>query len=200
MKRVLGAALYWLLRRPRAAEVVLPPRGAGTIAEFHDADALTEAVRAARAEGWTRFEAYAPHPVPDAAEAMGIHAAPVGWIAAGAGVAAMAGAYGLTMYLSVVDYPVNVGGRPPHAWPVYLPAAYIVGVLVAALAALLSMLWLNGLPRLHHPVFAARGFLRASEDRFFLWISPDDPMHTPEGAQRFLRSQAPLRVSEVPPS
>lgn len=189
------AALGWAAtRRPAPAAA-----SAGTIAEFTDPEALTAAVRAARADGWTRFEAYAPHPVPDAAEAMGVRAAPVGWTAAAAGLLAAAAAYGYAWYLSVHDYPLNVGGRPPHAWAAFLPAAYIVGVLWAAIAAILAMLWLNGLPRLHHPVFAAPGFERATEDHFFLFLAAEDPLHTPERARRLLRTQAPLRVSEVPP-
>jgi hypothetical protein len=203
MRRLLaalgaGAAALFLARA--AARRPPPGETVGTIAEFAEAEALTRAVLAARGAGWKHFEAYAPHPVPEAAEVIGAKAAPVGWIAAGVGLAAAAAAYGFTLYVSVIDYPLNVGGRPPHAWPVFLPAAYIVGVLWAALAAMLAMLWLNGLPRLHHPVFAAPGFGRASEDRFFLLLFREDPLHTPERARAFLRAQRPLRVSEVPAS
>lgn len=194
MSGVLGWLLAWRGLRP-------PPTGGfGTIGAFPDADALTAAVRAARAAGWTRFDAHAPHPVPDAAEAMGVQAAPVGWAAVAAGVAGGAAAWGLSWYLSAVDYPLNVGGRPPHGGPALLPAAYIVAVLVAAVAALLAMLWLNGLPRLHHPIFHARGFHRAGEDRFFLWLDGDDPLHAPGAAEAFLQAQgasgiAPVRAS-----
>ena len=50
-----------------------PPQGA--IAEFTEAEALVAAVRAARAAGWSRLDAHAPHPVPEAAEALGVRAA-----------------------------------------------------------------------------------------------------------------------------
>jgi hypothetical protein len=172
-----------------------PPHGA--IAEFATPEAMVAAVRAARAAGWSRLEAHAPHPVPDAALALGAQAAPVARIAVAAGVAGAAITYGTAWYLSVHDYPLNVGGRPPHAWPTFLPAAYIVGVLWAAAAALLGMLWLNGLPRLHHPVFFARGFDRASQDRCFLFLMADDPRFEPASALAFLRGLDALRVSEV---
>lgn len=174
------------------------PPSLGTIATFADADALTRAVRAACRAGWTRLEAYAPHPVPNAAEAMGVRAAPIAWIAVAAGVAGAAWAYGWSTYLSAHDYPLNVGGRPPHAWPAFLPAAYIIGVLAAALAALAGMLWLNGLPRLHHPVFAAAGFGRASDDRFFLLLLHDDPLSRDGGANRFLEAHQPLSIERLP--
>lgn len=172
-----------------------PPHG--LMAEFADAEAMTAAVRAAVAAGWARLEAYAPFPVPEAAEALGVRAAPVGWIAAAAGVTGAAIAYATQWWLSVHDYPLNVGGRPPFAWPVFLPATYIVGVLWAVVAALLGMLLLNRLPRLHHPVFHARGFHRASEDRYFLCLHADDPLYDRDQAESFLRGLAPLRVTEV---
>jgi hypothetical protein len=175
-----------------------PPHGA--IAEFAAPETLLAAVRAAQAAGWTRMEAHAPHPVPDVALALGARAAPVGWIAAGAGIVGAMIAYVTAWYASVHAYPLNVGGRPPHAWPVFLPAAYIVGVLWAAMAAVLGMLWLNGLPRLHHPVFFARGFHRASEDRYFLHLMADDPRFEPAAALDFLRSLGALRLSLVRPA
>lgn len=191
----LGAAAVAVAR----AVATDRPRAHGTLAEFRDADALTEAVRAARASGWRDLEAYAPHPVPDAAEALGARAAPVAWFAAAAGAAGAAGADGLAWFVSVHDYPLNVGGRPPHAWAAFLPTAYIVGVLSAALAALLAMLWLNGLPRLHHPVFAAPGLRRATEDRFFLLlVHAEDGVSSPERARDLLRRQRPLSLREVP--
>jgi hypothetical protein len=170
----------------------------GVIAEFDDQEALLHALRAARAAGWRRMDAFAPHPLPDAVALLGARAAPVAWIAIGAGLFGAGLAYGTQWWLSVHDYPLNVGGRPLHAWPAFLPATTIVAILWAAAASLLGMLALNRLPRLWHPVFAAPGFLRASEDRFFLLISAADPRFGAEAATRFLHSVGALRVNELP--
>jgi hypothetical protein len=169
----------------------------GLIAEFDEAEALTRAVRAALAAGWTRFEAYAPHPLPDAEAAMGLRAGRVGWSALAAGALAGLSALALAWYLSGVAYPLDVGGRPPVAWPAYLPAAYIVAVLWAALGAMFAMLWFNGLPRLHHPVFEVPGFDRASEDRFFLLLSAEDPLYALHGAEALLQAQSPRRIEAL---
>jgi hypothetical protein len=171
---------------------------AGLMAEFQEAEALLRALRAARAAGWRRMDAYAPYPLPEAAELLDAHGGPVAWIAIGAGLLGAALSYGTQYWLSVHDYPINVGGRPLHAWPAFLPATTIVAILWAAAAALLGMLALNRLPRLHHPVFAVPGFSRASEDRFFLFLSSRDPRFRPEATARFLHGLSPLRVSEVP--
>jgi hypothetical protein len=169
----------------------------GLMAEFDDPEPLTAAVRAAREAGWQCLEAYSPFPVPEAAEALGVSAAPIGFIALGAGAVGAALAAGTAWYVSVHAYPVNVGGRPLNAWPAFMPTTYLVAILWACAAALLGMLALNGLPRLHHPAFFARGFHRVSEDRFLLFLSAEDPLYDPEGTARFLRGLSPLRVSEV---
>ena len=175
-----------------------PDRPAGVIAEFADADAMMAALRAAHAAGWRRMDAYAPYPMPEAAALLGVRSWPVAIIAVTAGLFGAALQYGSQWYLSVIDYPINVGGRPLHAWPVFLPATYIVAVLWAAAAALLGMLALNRLPRLHHPVFATPGFGRASQDRFFLCLFATDTLFEPARAAAFLRGLSPRRIAVVP--
>ncbi|MCK8787501.1 DUF3341 domain-containing protein [Roseomonas sp. NAR14] len=169
----------------------------GLVAEFDDDAPLLRTLRDARAAGWRGLDAFGPHPLPEAAPLLGVRATPVGIVAASVGVAAAAAQYGVQYWLGVQDYPLNVGGRPPHAWPVFLPAAYIVGVLWAAAAALVGMLLLNRLPRLHHPIFNARGFGRASEDRWFLFLPAADAGFDPVAAELLLRAHGPLRVTEL---
>jgi hypothetical protein len=171
----------------------------GVIAEFADEEELVAALRAAREAGWRNIDAYAPYPVPEAAELLGVRGWPVAAITVAAGLMGGILQYGTQYYLNVVDYPINVGGRPLHAWPVFLPATYIVAVLWAAVAALVGMLALNRLPRLHHPVFSVPGFDRASEDRFFLCLFVGEADDDVERATELLRGFDALRVSPVQP-
>jgi hypothetical protein len=170
----------------------------GVMAEYDRDDALLDALRAARAAGWRRMDAFAPHPMAEAAELLGARGNRVAWIAIGAGLFGAALAYGTQWWLSVHLYPINVGGRPLHAWPAFLPATTIVAILWSAAASLIGMLALNRLPLLSHPVFAAPDFLRASEDRYFLLIGAGDPRFDAAAATGFLQSTGALRVSEVP--
>ncbi|MGG5811261.1 DUF3341 domain-containing protein [Falsiroseomonas sp. CW058] len=170
----------------------------GVMAEFASDEALVAALRAARAAGWRRMDAFSPYPLAEAAALLGARGSRVAWIAIGAGLLGAAAAYAAQWWLTVHAYPINVGGRPLHAWPAFLPATVIVAILWAAAASLLGMLALNGLPRLSHPVFAAPGFGRASENRFFLLILAEDPRFGAEAATRFLQGLGPLRVAEVP--
>lgn len=173
-------------------------RSYGQIAEYAEAEALLRALRAAHDAGWRRLDAFTPHPMEEASALLGARGSRVAWIAIGAGLFGAALAYGTQWWLSVHAYPINVGGRPLHALPAFLPATTIVAILWAAAASLLGMLALNRLPRLSHPVFAVPGFLRASEDRYFLLIRADDPRGGAAEAARFLRETGALRVAEVP--
>ena len=75
---------------------------------------------------------------------------------------------------SLRGYFLNVGGRTPHAWPLNIPITFELGVLLAAFSAVFGMLILNGLPRLHHPVFEVEAFRSAQIDRFWISINTED--------------------------
>ena len=71
-------------------------------------------------------------------------------------------------------------------------------MLGAALAAFVGMLALNGLPRLHHPIFDAPDFDLASRNRFFLCVRASDAAFDVDGVRAFMTTLAPIRVFEVP--
>jgi hypothetical protein len=106
--------------------------------------------------------------------------------------------YFLQWYAAVVDYPINIGGRPLHSWPAFIPATFEITILGAAVAAVVTMLVLNGLPRLYHPLFEVEEFELASRNRFFLCLPARDPVFAPGFARDLLAELHPLLLREVP--
>jgi Protein of unknown function (DUF3341) len=170
----------------------------GVMAEFESPEALVAAVAAAKHAGYTRLDAFSPFPLHEVADQLGVRPSIIPWIAWVTGFIGAAIQYGSQYWLNAVDYPLNVGGRPLHSWPAFIPSTLIVAILWAGAATLLSMIFILRLPRLHHPVFAVPGFQRASEDRFFLLVLSDDPLFDPDRAHSLLQRLAPLAVREVP--
>jgi hypothetical protein len=168
------------------------------LAEFSDAESLVDATARASAEGYRRIDAYAPFSVPGLADALGFRNDRVALITLIGGIVGGIGIYFLQWYSAVIDYPINAGGRPLHSWPAFIPATFECTVLGAALAAFFGLLILNGLPRLHHPIFNAPDFDLATRNRFFLSVEAADPRFDRSATRRFLESLEPLRVTEVP--
>lgn len=171
----------------------------GLMAEFETPEHLRSAAQRAYDEGYRQMDAYSPFPVEGLAAAIGFEKNRVPLVVLLGGLVGGGYIYFMMWYASVIDYPLNVGGRPLHSWPAFIPITFEVTVLLAAFGALLGMLALNGLPRPYHPVFNAPNFERASRDRFFLCIEADDPNFDLEETRRFLASLHPTAVSEVEP-
>ena len=170
----------------------------GLLAEFPSADSLCAAARHVRARGWTKVEAYSPFPIEGLDEIVN---ADKGWIAPITllgGLLGGAGTHFLQWYAAVVDYPINIGGRPLNSWPAFIPATFEITILGAAVAAVLAMLVLNGLPQLYHPLFEVEEFELASRNRFFLCLPARDPVFAPGPARDLLAELHPLLLCEVP--
>ena len=162
----------------------------GILAEFKGADALLDAARRARGAGYENVEAYSPFPVEGLAEVIGFRKNRIPAIVFAGGLLGGIGGYFMQWYSAVVSYPINSGGKPPHSWPEFIPVTFELTILCAALAGFFGLLFLNGLPRLHHPLFDVPEFHLASRNRFFLCIRED--------ARRFLEILEPLGIWEVP--
>ena len=168
----------------------------GIIACYASSEQFLSVMHRARSAGYTRVEAYTPFPVDGLDEALPRASTPIGWIVLAAGIFGACGAYGL-QYWATHNYPLNVGGRPLHSWPAFIPVTFELTVLSAAVIGVLALAWLCRLPRLHHPVFAVPGFERASQDRLFVFIRDDDPRFHPAHTHAFLADSGPEYVTEV---
>ena len=170
----------------------------GLMAEFDSPTELVVAARKTYAAGYKKIDAYSPFPVEELAEAIGFRRNGVPAVVLVGGILGCLSGYLLQWWISVVSYPVNVGGRPYHSAPAFIVVTFEMTILCAVLAAVLGMLALNGLPMPYHPVFNVPRFRVATKDRFFLIVFSSDPKYTSTGTRAFLESLAPRSISEVP--
>jgi hypothetical protein len=169
----------------------------GLLAEFHTPDEVIDAARRVHEQGYRKVDAYSPYPIEELAEALELHHSPLPKMVLAGGVLGLLGGLGLQYWASVIEYPLNIGGRPFFSWPAFIVPAYETTILFAAGTAVLGMLALNGLPEPYHPVFNVPGFALASRDKFFLCIEAVDPRFEREATKKFLAGLGATEVSEV---
>jgi len=165
---------------------------------FETPEALQAAARRLLGFGYRTLEAYTPFPVEgldDLLHARRRRGLPL-LIALGAFVGAAWG-YFIQYWDEVIDYPLNVGGRPHHSWPAFIVGAFEITLLFAVAAAFFGLLLWCGLPRLYHPIFSAAAFERASRDRFLLAVDPRDPRFELPVVEETLRGCGAEQVIEV---
>ena len=143
------------------------------------------------------MDAYAPFPVEGLPEAVGFRWNRVALCTLLGGITGGIGGYFMQWYAMAIDYPINIGGRPFNSIPSFIPITFELTILCGALATILGMLALNGLPRPHHPIFNAPDFERATTDRFFLCIEARDARFDAVEVTDFLRRHEAVAVSEV---
>jgi hypothetical protein len=170
----------------------------GLMIELEKPEEVLEATRRARQAGYRDMDAYTPYSVEGLAAELGMKQTRVPFVVLMCGLVGAAVGFFMQHWSMAVDYPFNVGGRPLNSWPAFLPIVFEVMVLVGSFAALLGMLFLNGLPQPYHPVLKVPRFVEASSYRFFLCIEATDPLFDREATKRFLAELPAKDVIEVP--
>src|SRR6516225_6743938 len=169
----------------------------GVMAEFETPTALVNAARAAREKGYRKLDAYSPFPIEELSDALHLHKNMLPLVVLIGGIIGGVTGYLLQYYITVYQYPLNIGGRPLHSWPAYIIITFELTILLASLSAVFGLLALCGLPTPYHPTFNVPRFAQASRNRFFLCIESADPLFDHDKTCEFLETLEPREVSEV---
>jgi len=167
----------------------------GVMAEYDTGQELVDAARKTMAQGYTRVEAYSPLPIEDLNTIIHKTRTVLPKLVLAGGLTGMATGFALQYWASVIEYPMNIGGRPMASWTTFIVPSYELTILFAALTAAFGMVLLSGLPRPYHPVFNVERFSMASSDKFFLVIESADPKF--DGAAAFLKDTGAKGVYDV---
>lgn len=170
----------------------------GLAAEFATSEHLLAAAKRLREAGYRRLDAYMPFAMEELTEVLRAADTRLPIIVLIGGILGGILTFALQYYGWVINYPLNVGGRPLNSWPAFLVPSIVLTILSAALTAFITMLARNRLPRPYHPLFNTPCFDRSSQDRFFLCIQAEDTNFDKTATRQALLNCQPLGVFEVP--
>jgi hypothetical protein len=168
----------------------------GLVAEFESAAQLKRAAERAYERGYRKMDGFTPFPIEGLAESLGKKNRIPLLVLLG-GIVGGCSAYFMEWFANVVSYPINIGGRPLHSWPAFIPITFELTVLGASLTAFCAVFALSGLPQPYHPLFNLPEFERASQDRFFLCIEASDALFDLARTRLFLETLEPLMIAKV---
>lgn len=173
------------------------PQTYGIIAEFLNPADTIHAAEKVRDAGFRRWDVFTPFPVHGLDKAMGLKNSKVGWFSFLGGVAGYTTGMIMIWWMNGYDYPILVGGKPMFSPYSAFPPSYELTILFGSFGALLGMLFLNRLPRLHHPLLKHRRFAYASHDRFYIVIETSDPKYSENETRKLLESLGSKHIELV---
>jgi len=109
------------------------------VATYSDAETLVSAVNAVREQKFRIYDVYAPYPIHGLDHAMGIRRSRLPWVTFVVGLIGLAFALTLQFYTNVLDWPLNVGGKPDNSTLAFLPICFELTVLLSGLATVAAL-------------------------------------------------------------
>lgn len=169
----------------------------GLLAEFSSPADLSHAAEELNESGFTKWDAHSPFPVHGLDRAMGLKRTRLPWAVFAAGLAGCSGGVLMQWWMNAVNYPLIISGKPFFSLPANVPVAFELTILLAALTAFFGMLVANGLPQLHHPLFADPRFRKATTDGFFVSVEAADPRFDVEKTEEMLWKLGATRIEWI---
>lgn len=169
----------------------------GALAEFDSPASLYHACEKVRDAGFAKWDAHTPFPVHGLDDAMGVKPTKLPFVVLGVGIVGGVLAFAMQTWMSVIDYPLIISGKPYFSWQAFIPITFELSILFAAFAAVFGMMAFNGLPQLWHPLFRSRRFERVTDDAFFISIEAADPKFDTKETLAFLQEIGATHVELV---
>jgi hypothetical protein len=169
----------------------------GVIAEYETTTDVLHAAEKVRRAGFRRWDVFTPFPIHGMDKAMGMKNSKVGWFSFLGGVTGYTTGMLMIWWMNAVDYRIVVGGKPMFSPYGAFPPSYELTILFGSFGALLGMLFLNRLPRLHHPLLKHRRFAQVTHDKFFIVIETDDPKYSDTETRKLLEATGSKHIEMV---
>lgn len=167
------------------------------MAEFDTPADAMHAAEGIRDAGYRDWDVHTPFPVHGMDEAMGLGNSKVGWFTFCGGLTGFTIGNLMIWFMNSFDYDLVVGGKPFYNAFFAFPVSYELTILLGAFGSLGGMLFLNKLPRLHHPLLKNKRFAGVTHDKFYVVIETNDPSYGEEKTTELLKSLGSKHIEFV---
>lgn len=155
--------------------------------------AVVNAAYKVREAGFTKFDAISPYPIHGMEEACAIKRSPIPYVAFVAGCVGLLAALGLVYYTSVIDWAINVGGKPMFSLPAFIPIMFELTVLFAALSSVAALFVYCGMPKIDPPVIDKD----LTCHKFAIFIPENDIGYNADRVEKLLKDLGADEVKKV---
>lgn len=165
---------------------------------FRTADEIIAAAEETAKAGYTRFDVHTPYPVHGMDRAMRLKPSRLGYFALAFGLLGAVLGVGFMSWVSLVDYPLVIGGKPFWSWPAFVPVAFEITVLMASVLSIVTMIVLYfKFPNTSHPLHDTPYMKKVSSDAFGISIQADDPKFSESEVRSFLEHIGGSEVAAI---
>lgn len=164
---------------------------------FDSPNEIIKAAEKASEYGFKKYDVHTPYPLHGMNKAMKLPPSRLGYVALVVGLSGALAALLTMFWMSAVDYPLIIGGKPFFSFPAYVPVMFEVTVLSASIATVLTMLFIFfKLPNNAHPLHDTTYMKKVSSDKYGISIQVVDEKFNEEDVKKFLME---LGAKEITP-
>jgi mono/diheme cytochrome c family protein len=165
---------------------------------FDSPDAIIHAAEETSAAGYTQFDVNTPYPVHGMDGAMRLRPSRMGLFAFAFGLFGTVSAVGLMSWVTLVEYPLVIGGKPFWSWPAFVPIAFELTVLLASVLSVVAMIVIYfKMPNTSHPIHDTRYMKKVSADMFGIYIKSSDPKFDERKVRQFFAGMGAQEVDAL---
>ena len=162
---------------------------------FDTPDEVSHATEKVVEHGYKKFDVHSPYPLHGMDDAMKLPPLKLGYVALVFGLSGMVAAILTMWWISAVDYPIVIGGKPLFSFPAYIPIVFEITVLSASIATVLAMLFVFfKLPNNSHPLHGTEYMKKVSSDKYGISIQAEDPKFDEASVRKLFES---LKAREI---
>lgn len=160
---------------------------------FLEESKVVQAAARTREAGFLKFDAISPYPIHGMEEACGIERSSIPYVTFAAGALGLLAALALVYYTSVINWPINIGGKPMFSLPAFIPIMFELTVLFAALCSVGALFYHCNMPKVDPPTIDKD----LTSHKFAIFIPENDVGYNEESVSKMLSEMGAVEVKKV---